>query len=137
MHDDIRTKLKAERDDLDQRIADHKPLAHSVAVKKVRAYAAEYDMTEDDLFPPPFDLTSDPVPDREPRRNFRRTPYSNFRYEDTLGYAFIGDLKERRYEIDIKLYEVQREAVERPINFIAEYSIAKEEIFHSINKRPK
>lgn len=137
MHEDILTKLKAERDALDRRIADHKPLAYSVAVDKIRAYVTEHGMTEADLFPAPFDATADPVPDAQPIRDFSRTPFSDFRYEDTLGYTFIGDLKEQRYELDRRLRAIQREAVKRARNFIHEYDLAKEDIFHAPGQEAK
>lgn len=123
------TELKAKRDALDKRIANHQPLTHSAAVKKVRIYANEHDMAEDDLFPTPFDMTASPMPDREPMRNFRRPAFSNFCYEDTFGYIFIADLKEQRYELDKELRSIRREAVERARNFIGEYDLSKEDIF--------
>lgn len=107
MRADVITKLKAKREALDHQIASHKPLAHSVVINKIRAYAAEHNMTEDDLFPGPYDPTEDPVP--EPMRNFRR-PHSNFHYEDTFGYTFIADLKEQRFQLDEELRAIRREA---------------------------
>lgn len=127
MHADAITKLKAKRKALDHQIASHKPLAHSVAINKVRAYATEHGMTEDDLFPGRYDPNADPV--REPIRNFRRTPFSDFHYEDTFGYTFIADLKEQRFELDGELRAIQQEAVKRACNFIAEYKLTKEDIF--------
>ena len=126
MRADVITKLKAKREALDHQIASHKPLAYSVAINKIRAYATEHDMTEDDLFPGRYDPTADPVP--EPMRNFRR-PHSDFHYEDTFGYTFIADLKEQRFQIDEELRTIRREAIERAWNFIAEYRLTKEDIF--------
>ena len=126
MRADVITKLKAKREALDHQIASHKPLAYSVVINKIRAYAAEHDMTEDDLFPGPYDPTEDPVP--EPMRNFR-LPHSDFHYEDTFGYTFIADLKEQRFQLDEELRAIRREAIERAWNFIAEYRLTKEHIF--------
>lgn len=134
MRADIITKLKAKREALDHQIASHKPLAHSVVINKIRAYATEHDMTEDDLFPGRYDPTADPVP--EPKRNFRR-PYPDFRYEDTLGYTFIADLKEQRFQLDEELRAIRREAIERAWNFIAEYRLTKGDIFSAPDQKAK
>lgn len=127
MREDILTKLKAKRDAVDQRIANHKPLSRSAAVNKVRSYATERGMTQDDLFPVPFDPYADF--DHKPVPEFEETPFRDFRYEDTFGYTFIDDLKEQRDEIDAEIYAIQREAIQRVRAFIHEYDLTKEDIF--------
>lgn len=127
MREDTLTKLKAKRDALEQRIANHKPLSHSAAVNKVRSYAIERGMSQDDLFPVPIDPYADPGHERTPE--FEETPFRDFRYEDTFGYTFIGDLKEQRDEIDAEIYAIQREAIQRARAFIQEYDLTEEDIF--------
>lgn len=127
MREDTLTKLKAKRDALDQRIANHKPLSHSAAVNKVRSYATERGMTRADLFPVPVDPYFDPG--YEPTPEFEDTPFRDFRYEDTFGYTFIGDLKEQRDEIDAEICAMQREAIQRARAFIQEYDLTEEDIF--------
>jgi hypothetical protein len=127
MREDTLTKLKAKRDALDQRIANHKPLSHSAAVNKVRSYAIERGMTQDDLFPAPIDPYANPG--HEPTPEFEETPFQYFRFEDTFGYTFIGDLKEQRDEIHAEICAIQREAIQRARAFIHEYDLTKEDIF--------
>lgn len=125
------TELKAKRDALDKRIANHLPLTHSAAVNKVRAFATERGMTEADLFPAPIDPDADPHafaedgewPDPE------YVPFPEFLYPDTFSYTFIEDLKEQRDELDAEIYAIQREAIERARAFIREYSLTKEDIY--------
>ena len=121
------TELKAKRDALGKRIANHQPLAHSAAVNKVRAFATERSMTEDDLFPALIDPDADIPPD--PMPNFEHTPFSDFRYEDTFGYTFMVDLKEQRDKLDAELHAIQCEAIERARAFIREYNLTKEDIY--------
>jgi len=135
MREDTLTKLKAKRDALDQRIANHKPLSHSAAVNKVRFYATERGMTRDDLFPVPIDPYADPG--YEPTPEFEETPFRDFRYEDTFGYTFIGDLKEQRDEIDGEIYAIQREAIQRARAFIQEYDLTEEDIFPESDQEAK
>src|SRR5471030_882216 len=125
------TELKAKRDALDKRIANHQPLRHSAAVNKVRAFATERGMTEGDLFPAPIDPDADPYAftDDEPWPDPDHAPFPEFFYEDTFGYTFIGDLKEQRDKLDAELYAIQREAIERVRAFIREYKLTKEDIF--------
>jgi hypothetical protein len=125
------TELKAKRDAIDQRIANHQPLTHSAAVNKLRAYATERGMTEDDLFAAPIDPDIGPHafaedgewPDPE------YVPFPDFIYPDTFGYTFIEDLKEQRDVLDAEIYAIQREAVQRARTFIREYSLTKEDIY--------
>lgn len=129
------TELKAKRDAIDKRIANHEPLAHSAAINKVRAYSTERGMTEDDLFPAPIDPYADPyaatVYDMEP--DFEYTPFPEFSYKDTFGYTFIADLKQQRDVLDAEISSVLRtiqlEAIERARAFIREYNLTKEDIY--------
>jgi hypothetical protein len=129
------TELKAQLDAINKRIANHEPLAHSAAINKVRAYATEHGMTEDDLFPvqiDPYadqysDLGCDPGPDPD------YTDFSEFIYDDTFGYTFIKDLKQQRDEIDAEisclLRAIRCEAIERARAFIREYNLTKKDIY--------
>ena len=121
------TELKAKRDALGKRIANHQPLAHSAAVNKVRAFATERSITEDDLFPALIDQDTDIPPG--PMPDFEYMPLPDFRYEDTFGYTFIADLKDQRAKLDAELYAIQREAIERVRAFIREYNLTKEDIY--------
>lgn len=127
MRDNLLTKLKEKRDALDQRIANHKPLAHSAAINKARAYATENGMTEHDLFPTPSD--PDAEFGHEPTPDFQQTPFADFHYEDTFGYTFIDHLKEQRDELDGEIYAIQREAIERVRAFIREYKLTKDDLY--------
>src|SRR5471032_1314223 len=130
------TELKAKRDALDQRIANHQPLAHSAAVDKVRAYAADCGMTEDDLFPAPIDPDTDPHAFAEDSEwpDPEYVPFPEFVYPDTFGYTFIEDLKEQRGVLDAEIYAIQREAVERARAFIREYRLTKADIYPTSSK---
>jgi hypothetical protein len=124
------TKLKARREAINRQIEDHKPLPRSFAIKKLRAYAIEYGMTEEDLFPTPVEV-EDPYlysgdsswPD------FDYIDFSEFEYEDTLDYTFIEDLKQQRASIDAKLRAIRAEATTRAHAFIEEYDLAKDDIY--------
>lgn len=123
----ILTKLKAERDALDQRIANFKPLAHGAAVDKVRAFATERGLTEDDLFPAPIDPDADF--EHDPMPGFDESYFPEFSYEDAFGYIFLEELKKWRDELNAEIYEIERESIERARAFIAEYKLTKESIF--------
>jgi len=138
MREDSISKLKAKRDALAQRIANHQPLANSVALTKVCTYATEHGMTELDLFPidpydePAYDPYSGPKDDPGPDYDY--TPFPEFLYPDTFGYIFIEDLKQQRNELDNELRAIQRETVARARAFIREYNLKKEDIFSILRK---
>lgn len=127
-------KLQVMRDALEERIANHEPLSYDAAVEKVRAFATEREMTEDDLFPVPIDRNAAPV-DVMPswHDEIEETPFSDFCYKDTFGYTFIADLKEQQEAVDsairIRLRAIQYEAIERVRAFIKEYNLTKEDIY--------
>jgi hypothetical protein len=128
------TELKAKRDALDKRIANHQPLSHIAAVNKVVAFATGRGMTQEDLFPTPIDPDVGPYAIKhEPEPYFEDTPFADFRYHDTFGYTFIADLKEQRDDIDGEIFcvlrAVHREAIERVRAFIREYKLSKEDIY--------
>lgn len=123
----ILTKLKAERDALDQRIANYKPLARSAAVDKVRAFATERGLTQDNFFPAPIDSEADF--EHDPTPGFDERYFPEFSYEDAFGYIFLEELKKWRDELDAEIYEIKRESIERAHAFIAEYALTKEDIF--------
>ncbi|WP_296000056.1 hypothetical protein [Rugamonas sp.] len=125
------TELKAKRDALDKRIANHQPLAHSAAVNKVCAFATERGMTEDDLFPAPIDPDADPYAfiEDESGRDPEYEPFPEFIYQDTFGYTFMADLKEQHDKLDAELQAIQHEAIERVRTFISEYKLTKEDIY--------
>lgn len=131
----VLTKLKAKRDALEQRITNHKPLARSVAVNKVRAFATERGLTEDDLFPAPIDPDADfedePTPDFEhdSQPDFDERYFPEFSYGDGFGYTFLEELKQWRDELDAEISEIEREAIERARAFIDEYKLTKEDVF--------
>lgn len=100
-------ELKAQRDAIDKRIANHEPLALSAAINKVLAYATERGMTEDDLFPAPIDPDADPGCDPWP--DFECPPFPTFCFNDTFGYTFIADLKEQRDQLEAKISGALRE----------------------------
>jgi len=141
MPNTIFTKLKARREAINQQIKDHRPLPRSFAIKKLRAYAIEYGMTEEDLFPTPVEV-EDPYlysgDGLEP--DFDYIDFSEFEYEDTFDYTFIEDLKQQRATIDSKLRAIRDEAITRAHAFIEEYALAKDEIYpaprHAKEKQP-
>jgi len=123
-------KLKARLEAITRQIEDHKPLPRSFAIKKLRAYATEYSMTEEDLFPTPVEV-EDPYLYSEDgvRSNFNDINFSEFEYEDTLDYTFIEDLKQQHGRIDAKLRAIRAEAITRASAFIEEYDLAKDDIY--------
>lgn len=134
------SELKAKRDALAQQIANHQPLAHSVALAKLSTYATENGMTELDLFPidPYDDPDYDPYsgPQDDPSADYDYTPFPEFVYPDTFDYTFIEDLEQQRDKLDGELRAIQREAVARARAFIREYNLKKEDIF-SIPRKVK
>lgn len=126
------SELKAQRDAIDKRIAGHKPLLLPVAIKKVRTYATEHGMTEDDLFPPREDPNADPyasdIDMNDPRDDPDYFPFPKFHYEDTFGYTFIEDLKIQRAKVLSEIRSIRREAIGRARAFIHEYKLTKEDI---------
>lgn len=131
----VLTKLKAKRDALDQRIANHQPLARSVAVDKVLAFVAEHGLTEADLFPAPIDPDGDFQDKLTPTFGYDSPPdfderyFPEFSYEDAFGYTFLEELKKWRDELDAEIFEIERETIERARAFIDEYKLTKEEVF--------
>jgi len=124
------TKLLAARDALDRKIEAHKPLPRDAAIKKLRAYAIEYEMTEDDLFPIPGEV-DDPCSagwdGEEP--DFSVPDFSEFEYPNTLGYTLLEEMQQQRNEIDSQLRAVRREAIMWAQLFISEYDLAEEDIY--------
>ena len=132
MRDRPLSELKAKRDAIDQRIADHEPLSLPVALAKVRAYATEHGMTEKELFPPPKDPNADPYAiDIRPDESYDApdyVPFPEFRHPDTFGYIFIEDLRIQREELHSVIRSIRWEAIERARAFIREYDLTKKDI---------
>jgi len=128
------TKLKAERDALNERIANFEPLVYSVAVKKLRTYIAEHGMAEEELFPTYYETNSDyeTVPESPPE--FWEERFRGFKHEDTFGYTFIRDLMDQRDGLDWEIEVLRREAVERAREFIREYKLTEKDVFPHIEK---
>lgn len=111
-------ELKARLEAITRQIEDHKPLPRSFAIKKLRAYATEYSMTEEDLFPTPVEVEDHYLYSEDGVRPNNYINFSEFEYEDTLDYTFIEDLKQQRGRIDTKLRAIRAESITRAYAFI-------------------
>jgi len=124
-------KLKAERDALNERIANFKPLARDIALKKLQDYVAEHNMTEEELFPECYEKENeeetccatgpDPFEDWDDLSE-------EFEYGDTFGYTFLEHLEGQRDELNWKIQSIRREAVQRARLFIREYKFTKKDV---------
>lgn len=123
------SELKEKRNALNEKITNHKPFERSAAISKVRTYATEQDMTEDDLFPAPTDPYADFVHAPESEPDFDKILFSEFRYTDTFSYTFIADLEEQRDKLDEEIRAIHREAIQRVRAFISEYKLTKRDIY--------
>lgn len=130
------SELKAKRDAIDKRIADHEPLSLPVALAKVCAYATEHGITENDLFPPRNDLNANSY--AVTMNNSCYDPDSDlfpeFHYQDTFGYTFIVDLKIQRAELNRKIQDIRCEAIGRARAFIHEYNLTKKDICPTLDQ---
>jgi hypothetical protein len=136
MNNQAMLTLKAELAAATKRITDHKPLQKKVAIEKVRTFAAECGLTEDDLFAIRNEWEDDLPPQTEPY--WEPTPFADFCHPDTFGYTFIAELEEQRDAIRSKIASLERErrneAIERVRAFIKEYKLTKEDIYGSPTK---
>jgi len=128
------TELMAERDALNERIANFKPLTHSLAVKKLHTYVAKYTMTAEELFPTHYQADTDYETAPEMPPDFWEEGIPEFEYEDTFGYTLIAVLKAQRNELNAEIHAIRREALERARAFIREYDFYEEDVFPSIEK---
>jgi hypothetical protein len=128
-------KLKAERDALNERIANFKPFARDVALKKLHDYVAEHSMTGEELFPEYCESEScyETAPEPSPDPDWDELSLE-FEYGDTFDYTFLEHLVEQRNELNWKINAIRREAVQRARLFIREYKFTKEDVFPP-NKR--
>lgn len=123
-------KLKAERDALNERIANFKPLARDIALKKLQDYIAEHSMTEEELFPEYCDSETcyEIAPESSPDPDWDELSLE-FEYGDTFDYTFLEHLVGQRDECNWKINAIRREAVQRARLFIREYGFIKKDVF--------
>ena len=125
-------KLKAERDALNERIANFTPLARDVALKKLHVYVAEHSMTEEELFPEYYEAENEEETccetGPEPSEDWDELS-KEFEYGDTFEYTFLEHLVGQRDELNCKIQMIRREAVQRARLFIREYKFGKKDVF--------